>query len=184
MRTLSRPPFFGPFRNRKQKNKKTKNKKQKQTNQTDLRQRLLVLARHSQIVERICQRPAHQELHRQVIDALRVRVLEVHVGVVPRLDQPVAQRVASGQVGLEVVERVAPARERVLDVLDDRLLDREDVGLGVGVHQVGQELLLGRLGRGAAGAVAVERRRRRALGGGPRGALPSIREQLAAPQQP
>lgn len=136
----------------------------KKRKKTYLRQRLLVLARDAQVVERVGQRPAHQKLHRQVVDALRVRVLEVHVRVVPRLDQPVAQRVAGGQVRFQVVEAVARARERVLDVLDDALLDREDVGLGVGVHEVGEELLLGRGGRRA----VAERRRRRALGRGAR----------------
>mmetsp|Transcript_12733 Transcript_12733/g.53542 ORF Transcript_12733/g.53542 Transcript_12733/m.53542 type:complete len:680 (+) Transcript_12733:784-2823(+) len=106
----------------------------------ELRERLLVLRLEAEVRDDVEQRAAHQELHRKVVHALRVRGVEVRLRVVPALHQAVAHAVRDRLVRLAVVELVPAAGHRVLHVVDDRLLQGQHVRLEVRVHQREEQL--------------------------------------------
>jgi hypothetical protein len=86
-----------------------------------------------EVVQRVEERPAHEELHREVVHSLWVLLTEVRLRVVPDLNQAVTQGVGGREVGFEIIKAVPRSGEGVLDVVDDALLDREDIVLGVRV---------------------------------------------------
>mmetsp|Transcript_13500 Transcript_13500/g.35937 ORF Transcript_13500/g.35937 Transcript_13500/m.35937 type:complete len:419 (-) Transcript_13500:13-1269(-) len=102
---------------------------------------LLELGVDADVHESVGEVAAHEEFEGEVVHALDVLLGEVVLGVVPRLDEAVADGVGGGLVGAEGVEVVAGAGESVLNVGDDLLLDGEDVAGEVLRHEPREELV-------------------------------------------
>mmetsp|Transcript_26865 Transcript_26865/g.64093 ORF Transcript_26865/g.64093 Transcript_26865/m.64093 type:complete len:232 (+) Transcript_26865:2073-2768(+) len=91
----------------------------------NLLESLLVGLLEVEVHEGVEERAAHEELEGEVVDALRVLLEVVRLGVAEGLDKVVAHREGHSLVRGAVVEVVAVSGERVLGVVDDRLLDGE-----------------------------------------------------------
>mmetsp|Transcript_30409 Transcript_30409/g.54460 ORF Transcript_30409/g.54460 Transcript_30409/m.54460 type:complete len:268 (-) Transcript_30409:180-983(-) len=113
-----------------------------------------------QVVKSVVHGAPHQKLHGHVVHTLRILLLEILLGVVPRLDQTVAQAVGAGLVGLKVVKLVARARQGVLHMIHNAFLNAEHIVADIGVHECVKQVLLGvggdcgEIGSGADGLVA------------------------------
>ena len=96
------------------------------------------LVEQAQVDQAVAQRAAHQELQRQVVDALGVLLVVGVLRADPALDQPVAHGQGQGDVRLPLAVHVlGQLGQRVLEVPEDRLLER----LGVDAERVVRQAL-------------------------------------------
>ncbi len=78
----------------------------------------------AQVEQVVVERPAHQELERQVVDALGVVLVVALLRLDPAAHHPVAHRVGHGEVAIERVGRVLVLPLRVLQVVGEGPLQR------------------------------------------------------------
>ena len=103
---------------------------------------LLVLLLHIDVDKHVLEGTAHQKLKGKIVDVLAVLSGVVGMGVIPRLNQPIAHRVGCSLVCSEIVEVEPCSCESVLNVIDDWPLDRALISANVSVHEIPQLVLL------------------------------------------
>lgn len=81
----------------------------------------------------VLKRAANQILDGHVVDALRINVSEMLVGIVPELDHAIADRVRRRLKRPKEIKVHRRARERVLEMVHDVLQRRRDEGEFAGV---------------------------------------------------
>jgi hypothetical protein len=93
----------------------------------ELAHRLADALLEAEVDDGVLQRAAHEVLHREVVDALRVFGVKVHLRVFPALDQVVAHSVRQRQI-VGLILRTLADTERVLEMANKVLLQRQHVG--------------------------------------------------------
>ena len=103
---------------------------------------LLILLLHIDVDKHVLEGTAHQKLKGEIVDVLAVLSGVVGMGVIPGLDQSIAHRVGCSLVCSEIVEVEPCPCESVLNVVDDRSLNRALISADVSVHEIPQLVLL------------------------------------------